>query len=79
MTSFLGEVLIGGGETLDSNYSNSIFYDPPRTTSLSPKDLVVSEAIYNLTYQRPAGNKDSSGTLGVDFADYDSNGSVWNK
>lgn len=72
----LGENLIGSGETNNLNYSNSIFYDPPTATSLSPKDLVVSEAIYNSTYQRLAGNKDY-GT--PDNHDKDPNGSVWNK
>jgi len=50
------EVVRGSAESIDSNYSDSIFFDPPTATTLSSKDS-MSKEIFSGLYARPAGNK----------------------
>ena len=72
----LCEVIIGSGETQDSNYNDSIFHDPPYATSLSPEDLIASDMHFNPIYKRAIGNEDYNTD---DNHDKDPDGSVWNQ
>ncbi|HJX51020.1 MAG TPA: putative Ig domain-containing protein [Candidatus Nanoarchaeia archaeon] len=48
----------GGGETSDSTYSDSIFYNPPSNLSLNEVDeYEVSSAMYSPSFKRPLGNQ----------------------
>ena len=51
------ECLIGGGETTNINYNDSVLYDPSSAIVLSAEDQMLSELIYS-QLQRPRGNRD---------------------